>query len=188
MLNGEIFRFTYFKHLDATLQNQLKLQSKQSFQFRILMEPDLYHLSILLNSLEDNQKIFFEAHAYHLRALRQKLYNPSFFMMGVFDVKNVMVGYFLLRCFINKQCFVGRMVHEEFRGKGIGRMMNRVMYEAAWEAGFRVFATLSPKNKLVMQSHKKNPYIKTLKDLPENYKLVEFVKPVKNIDKAINFK
>ena len=97
-------------------------------------------------------------------------------MMGAFS-EDTLVGYFFLRAGINKKCFVGRLIHKDYRSRGIGRKMNQIMYQSAWSAGFRIFATFSPKNKLVMQSHKNNPNMIVLKNLPDNYLLVEFVKP-----------
>ncbi len=99
-------------------------------------------------------------------------------MLGAYSNEKL-IGYFFIRAGINKKCFVGRLVHKDFRSKGIGRKMNHIMYHAAWASGFRVFATLSHNNHLVMQSHKNNPHIHILKALPDNYQIVEFIKQQK---------
>lgn len=96
-------------------------------------------------------------------------------MMGVFDKKRL-VGYFFLRCFWNRKCFVGRLIDEPYEGKGIGRVMNHIMYNIGWNAGFRVLSTISKKNHLVMKSHANNPSMVVLKELDNDYLLVEFVK------------
>jgi hypothetical protein len=94
--------------------------------------------------------------------------------MGVF-FNDQLVGYFFLRCFINKKCFVGRLVDRNHRGKGIGKTMNDILYHTAWDAGFRCFATVSKNNELVMKAHSQNKHLKVLKEMKDNHLLVEFV-------------
>ncbi len=96
-------------------------------------------------------------------------------MMGVFQ-DNLLVGYFFLRFFFNRKCFVGRLIDKDFRGKGIGGEMNRIMYETAWRMKFRCLSTISQDNTSVMRAHSKNETMKVLKHLKNNYMLVEFVK------------
>jgi hypothetical protein len=129
----------------------------------------------LLHSLEPHLSGFFEPHRFTGDAIASHMKNKAFFMMGAYSNERL-IGYFFIRGGINKKCFVGRLVHKDFRSQGIGRKMNHILYHAAWDSGFRVFATLSPNNTLVMQSHKNNPHLRFLKALPDNYQIVEFVK------------
>jgi len=55
--------------------------------------------------------------------------------------------------------------------------MNNIMYNTAWRSGFRCLSTISKNNKLVMRSHANNKALKVLKTLPNDYLLVEFVRP-----------
>ena len=132
----------------------------------------------LLDNLEPDLRSFFEPHPVDYPALKKVLKTPSFFMLGVFDSKDELLGYFFLRCFLNKKCFVGRYVAGPHRNRGIGKTMNRILYHTAWDAGFRCFATFSPENKLIMKAHASNPCMQVRKTLSNGYLLVEFVKPV----------
>jgi hypothetical protein len=96
-------------------------------------------------------------------------------MMGVFE-KDKLVGYFFLRCFWNRKCFVGRLIDYNYRGKGIGWIMNNIMYNVAWDSGFRCLSTISRNNKAVMTAHSRNPAMIILKELQNDYMLVEFVR------------
>lgn len=95
-------------------------------------------------------------------------------MMGVFDGPR-MLGYFFLRCFWNRKCFVGRLIDEPYEGKGIGRVMNSIMYNIGWRSGFRVLSTISKNNHLVMKSHASNPLMVVLKELDNDFLFVEFI-------------
>jgi len=162
----------------------MKLANESALHFRFLTSADQAALLQLLYSLESELSGYFEPHDFTYEAIRKQLKNRAFFMMGAFS-QQTLVGYFFIRAGINKQCFVGRMIHKDYRSQGIGRKMNQIMYHSSWDVRFRVFATLSPNNKLVMQSHKSNSGMRVLKELPDNYQLVEFVKQHKN--KSNNF-
>jgi hypothetical protein len=86
-----------------------------------------------------------------------------------------MAGYFFLRFFMNGKCFVGRLIDKDYRGKHIGKVMNRIMYETAWKMNFRCLSTISKNNQFVMRSHADNQKMVVLKDLQNDYLLVEFL-------------
>ena len=88
-----------------------------------------------------------------------------------------LAGYFFLRFFANRKCFVGRILDREYRGKGIGNEMNRIMYRTAWSMGFRCLSTMSKNNRAVMKAHSRNSTMVVLKELQSEYILVEFVNP-----------
>ena len=96
-------------------------------------------------------------------------------MMGAFD-KERLAGYFFLRFFASKKCFVGRIIDKPYRGKGIGNIMNHIMYQTAWRMGFRCLSTISKNNHAVIRAHAKNTSMVVLKELQNDYLLVEFVK------------
>ena len=54
--------------------------------------------------------------------------------------------------------------------------MNFIMYETAWRMGFRCLSTISRNNIAVMRAHAKNPTMVVLKELSNDYLLVEFVR------------
>jgi hypothetical protein len=99
-------------------------------------------------------------------------------MMGSFD-GNKMTGYFFLRFFANKKCFVGRLIDKDYRGRGIGPVMNNIMYETAWRMSFHCLSTISRNNKAVMRAHAKNRTMIVLKELQNDYLLVEFIREPK---------
>jgi hypothetical protein len=145
------------------------------FTFRILSTKDAEALFELLKSQNQQDLKYFSPHSFDLDSIQKQLNKRSFLMMGAFD-GNRMVGYFFLRFFANRKCFVGRLIDKEYRGKGIGPLMNEIMYETSWGMGFRCLSTISKNNHAVMNAHSKNRSMVILKELQNDYLLVEFVK------------
>lgn len=187
-INCRFFGIFYYKRLAAKFQLTMSEVPSSGYMFRMLTLNDLNALQELINSLEPGLQSYFEPHGFSEKALARQMTIKAFFMMGAFQEKQL-VGYFFIRAGVNKKCFVGRMVHKDYRRKGIGCMMNRIMYEAAWQAGFRVFATFSMDNTFVTESHKNNPFIIYQKPLANNYILVEFkrheLSPEKNYQPVV---
>lgn len=176
-LNSMLFRILHrekFRQVSEAVTGEYSLTG---FVFRQLEQEDLSELEKLLSSQSPERVVWFKPHAFDLHTLKKIHANPAFLMMGAFE-NSRMVGYFFLRCFWNRKCFVGRLIDEHYEGKGIGRVMNNIMYNTAWRSGFRCLSTISKNNKLVMRSHAHNKAMKVLKSLPNDYLLVEFVKPL----------
>lgn len=175
-LNTFLFRLFYGKRIRQVADKVIAGTVLPGYIFRRLEKNDLPVLEKLLNRQPVQRVAYFKPHSFNMESLKHVYSNPAFLMMGVFDGNNSnLIGYFFLRCFWNKKCFVGRLIDEPYEGKGIGRVMNRIMYQIAWECEFRCLSTISKNNQPVMRSHAKNPHMKILRELPNDYLLVEFV-------------
>jgi hypothetical protein len=153
--------------------NEIKLPP---YSFRRLNVSDAKSLFNLIQSQSAPDLKYFNPHRFHLSSIQDQFRKRAFLMMGVFDGEK-MVGYFFLRFFANKKCFVGRIIDKEYRGKGIGITMNSIMYNISWRMRFRCLSTISRNNSNVMAAHSKNPFMVVIKELQNDYLLVEFVKP-----------
>ncbi len=158
------------KELQSTMDNQ-----EGSYSTRLLSKNDLEIVKQLIGSQNPNRLTYFRPHGFDKKSIQRALVSRSLITMGVFQEKTL-VGYFFLRCFWNRKCFVGRLVDEKWEGKGIGKIMNDVMYNTAWNSGFRCLSTISRKNAFVMNAHAKNQSMIILKELPNDYLFVEFLK------------
>lgn len=149
------------------------------YSFRRLNVTDAEALSDLINGQKVSDIEYFRPHSFDLDSIKKQFKNRSLLMMGAFDGEK-MTGYFFLRLFANKKCFVGRLIDKDYRGIGIGAVMNKIMYETAWCLGFRCLSTISRKNTAVMHAHAKNPNMIVLKELQNDYLLVEFKREAQN--------
>lgn len=174
--NGLLFSLLFRSKLEAILPAQFQDADRSAFSFRRLTSTDAEELHKLIHSQDPADLKYFSPHAFDLRSISKQFKNRSFLMMGAFNGE-AMVGYFFLRFFANKKCFVGRIIDKDSRGKGIGNEMNRIMYGTAWSIGFHCLSTMSKDNRAVMQAHSRNATMRVLKELKNNYILVEFVNP-----------
>lgn len=145
------------------------------YLYRRLNEADAEALFELINSQDATDIKYFSPHGFDLNSIQLQFKIRSFLMMGAFDGEK-MIGYFFLRFFANKRCFVGRLLDKKYRGKGLGPVMNDIMYETSWAMNFRCLSTISRNNNAVIRAHAKNPSMIVLKELPNNYLLVEFTR------------
>ncbi len=172
--NGLVFQVLYRKRMLAEAQKTIDSERLPGFQFKILDQSNSQLLAAVLAEQPTERLAHFKPHGFDFTSIVRQSNNRAFLMFGAFSEQNL-VGYFFLRCFANRRCFVGRMIDYRYDGLGIGRAMNRIMYRTAWNSGFRVFTTVSKENQMVIRSHSRNPSAKVIKELPNNYLLIEFL-------------
>lgn len=174
-VNGLLFQLFYKRTLERSQSRVLTKFADSDFIYRKLLDSDALSLHKLVDSQAPADLDFFKPHGFDMDSIKRQFRNRAFLMMGAFEGEQ-MVGYFFLRFFANKKCFVGRLIDHKYRGRGIGREMNKIMYNTAWGMNFRCLSTISKNNKAVMGAHAKNQTIRLLKELKDDYMLVEFVK------------
>jgi hypothetical protein len=175
-LNALLFALLYRKLLRRESERCFQEFTLDGYIFRSLNDGDLDALFDLLHRQADGRLHYFTPHKFNRMGLQRASRNSAFLMFGVFDYKEL-VGYFFLRCFWNRKCFVGRLIDEPHERKGIGRIMNRILYNTAWRSGFRCYTTVSKDNAMVIRSHNRNPAAHQIKELPNDYLLIEFTRP-----------
>lgn len=55
--------------------------------------------------------------------------------------------------------------------------MNHIMYQTAWQNGFRCLSTISKQNSSIYNFHQTDKNFVVLKELPNDYLLVEIKNP-----------
>ena len=88
---------------------------------------------------------------------------------------DTIVGYFFLRSFFWGKCFRGRMVDIDWRGKGIGTLMNRVMNSIGFGLGMRIFGTVSKDNIASYKIAFSASQCKVIKEMDNNDMYIEVV-------------
>lgn len=174
--NGKLCSLMYKSRMDRTTIEVLDEFKDYSYSFRRLNVSDAKSICNMIQSQAPSDLKYFNPHRFDLSSIQKQLYKRAFLMMGAFEGDSL-VGYFFLRFFANRRCFVGRIIDKPYRGKGIGIAMNQIMYNISWRMGFRCLSTISRNNSNVIAAHSKNPFMIVLKELQNDYLLVEFVKP-----------
>ena len=75
------------------------------------------------------------------------------------------------------------MVDIEYRGRGLGTMMNHLLNTIGFGIGLRLFETVSKNNKASYRSTISSSNYKILKELPENEVYLEILNNMKHNDK-----
>ena len=175
-VNAILFSLFHRTSLTRESEQCLREFTLDDYNFRSLDEDDVDELFDLIQRQSDGRLEFFSPHGFDRMSLKRAARDSAFRMFGVFSDEEL-VGYFFLRCFWNRKCFVGRLIDEPHERKGIGRVMNAILYYTAWRSGFRCYTTVSRNNAMVIRSHDRNPAAHILKELPNNYLLIEFIRP-----------
>jgi hypothetical protein len=172
--NGIVFSVFFKSRMEKVLLSVFNEFTFPPYSFRKLQKQDTEALFNLIKSQNASDLKYFSPHGLDFVSISKQFDNLSFLMMGSFDGEKL-IGYFFLRFFANRKCFVGRLIDRDYRGKGIGPGMNKIMYETAWRMGFRCLSTISRNNTAVMRAHANNKTMIILKELRNDYLLVEFV-------------
>jgi hypothetical protein len=183
-INDLLFALIYSGKLEKLLSRVFIEFEASPVSYRRLSYSDIGSLHQLINGQPMNDLDYFRPHGFEIDELLKQSKKRAFLMMGAFDGE-AMVGYFFLRFFINRRCFVGRLIDKPYRGKGIGEAMNQIMYELAWKMKFRCLSTISKYNTQVIKAHAKNKTMIILKELKEDYLLVEFVRERNVAEKTV---
>lgn len=173
--NGVMFTMIYRADLLRILPGVFREYTLDPFSFRGLSRSNAEQLFEFINNQNDTDLEYFRPHGFSLKEIEGQFNNRALLLMGVFD-QNKLIGYFFLRFFCNRKCFVGRLIDGSYRGRGIGNVMNTIMYETAWRLKFKCLSTISRNNRLVMHAHSRNSHIRVIKELHDDYLLVEFIR------------
>ena len=88
---------------------------------------------------------------------------------------NQIAGYCFNRCFFHGQGFRGRMVDINYRGKGLGTAMNKLLNEVGFGVGLRLFETVSKNNIASYRSALSASKVRVVKEMPDNVLYIEIL-------------
>lgn len=170
--NGVIFNMRYGKKLKA-------------FSFTTI--PDGYDIVPIKNISTSDLVAFFERqpeetytyfrpHGFDAKSIRLLQRNKAFLGYVLKEKSSsAIVGYCFNRCFLHGQGFRGRMVDIDYRGKGLGTAMNKILNEVGFGVGLCLFETVSKDNVASYRSAMSASNVKVVKELPHNELYLEIL-------------
>ena len=170
--NGMLFSLRYGKRMRA-------------FSFTNI--PEGYNLVALRDVSTDSIVEFFEhqpeeaftyfrPHGFDAKSIKSLQGNSAFLGYVLMDKSNSKIaGYCFNRCFFHGQGFRGRMVDIDYRGKGIGTAMNKILNEVGFGIGLRLFETVSKDNVASYRSAISASNVKVVKEMPHNELYLEIL-------------
>lgn len=119
---------------------------------------------------------FFKPHSFDNRSIKRLQGNKSFLAYVLLDSKNGNIaGYCFNRSFFHGVGYRGRMVDIDYRGKGLGTAMNKMLNEVGFGIGLRLFETVSKDNVASYRSAMSASNVKVVKELPDNELYLEIL-------------
>ena len=120
--------------------------------------------------------MYFKPHGFDARSIRRLQGNKSFLAYVLQDKSNEKIaGYCFNRCFFHGVGYRGRMVDVDYRGKGLGTAMNKILNEVGFGIGLRLFETVSKDNVASYRSALSASNVKVVKELQNNDLFLEIL-------------
>ena len=120
---------------------------------------------------------YFKPHGFDTGSIKMLQRNKAFLGYVLCDRLNGRIaGYCFNRCFFHGQGFRGRMVDIDYRGKGLGTAMNKILNEVGFGIGLRLFETVSEDNVPSYRSAMSASNVKVVKKMPHNELYLEIMK------------
>lgn len=131
---------------------------------------------------------FFKPHGFDAKSIKKLQRNKAFLAYVLLDnnlnanvnvnlnLNPVIAGYCFNRSFFHGKGFRGRMVGMDYRGRGLGTLMNRLLNEVGFGIGLRLFETVSRDNIASYRSAISASNFKVLEELPHNELYLEIIK------------
>jgi hypothetical protein len=119
---------------------------------------------------------YFRPHGFDEKSIKRLQNNKSFLGYVLKDRENgEIAGYCFNRCFFHGQGFRGRMVDMNYRGKGLGTAMNKILNEVGFGIGMRLFETVSKDNVASYRSALSASNVKVVREMGENELYLEIL-------------
>lgn len=119
---------------------------------------------------------FFKPHGFDAKSIKKLQKSRAFLAYVLMDKGTGQIaGYCFNRSFFHGVGFRGRMVDINYRGKGLGTAMNKMLNEVGFGIGLRLFETVSKDNVASYQSALSASKVKVVKELPHNELYLEIL-------------
>ena len=181
IVNSKLFDVRYGKRLRA-------------FKFSVVPEG---YFSMPISEIETDRLVsffdhqpeeayrFFKPHGFDAGSIKKLQKNQALLAYVLIDESNgIIAGYCFNRAFFFGKGFRGRMVDIDYRGRGLGIAMNRMLNEVGFGIGLRLFETVSKDNVASYRSAVSASGFRVIKELPHDELYLEILNDMKQNDEA----
>lgn len=120
--------------------------------------------------------MYFRPHGFDSKSIKLLKRNKAFLGYVLLNkTKGTIAGYCFNRCFFYGQGFRGRMVDVDYRGKGLGIAMNKILNEVGFGIGLKLFESVSKDNVASYRSALSASNVRVVKELPHNELYLEIL-------------
>ena len=171
-LNGWLFWMRYGRRLRSFSFSEVP----EGYELVPLKDVPTEKMVAFFEHQPEEAFIYFRPHAFDAQSIQRLQGNRAFLAYVLMDPSNEkIVGYCFNRCFFHGQGFRGRMVDIDYRGKGLGTAMNKLLNEVGFGIGLRLFETVSKDNVASYRSALSASDVKVVKEMPNNELYLEII-------------
>ena len=176
VLNSCLFTLRYGRKLKSVEQIVLQQYAKTSgMEVLRLREIPTDKLVTFFAAQPEDAYTFFKPHGFDYESLKKLQRNRSF-LAYILVKDGHIAAYCFVRSFFMGKGFRGRMVGMDFRGRGLGTLMNKLMNDIGFGIGLRLFETVSKDNVASYRSALSASRVKVLEELERNELYLEILK------------
>lgn len=175
-LNSFLFSLRYGRNLKSVEPIVLQ-QYAQSSGMQIVRMKDI-PTKLLVDffvAQPEDAYTFFKPHGFDCNSLKKLQRNRSFLAYILMDEDKV-AAYCFVRSFFMGKGFRGRMVGMDYRGRGLGTLMNKLMNDVGFGIGLRLFETVSKDNVASYRSAISASNVRIVEELEHNELYLEILK------------
>lgn len=171
-VNGGLFCLRYRKRLN----NFAFTSILEGYEIVKLKDVSTERIVEFIGNQPDEAFTYFRPHAFDVKSIKRLQDNKAFLAYLLMDKENGKIaGYCFNRCFFHGQGFRGRMVDIDYRGKGLGTAMNKILNEVGFGIGLRLFETVSKDNVASYKSALSASNVRVVKEMPNNELYLEIL-------------
>ncbi len=177
VINSQLFSLRYGTRLKSIEGNLIKKYTQKS-GYRICRIRDVESLQLadFFSRQPKEAYKYFKPHGFDIKSIQTLQKNRSFLAyLLIDDCNHEIVGYCFNRSFFHGKGFRGTMVDINYRGKGIGTIMKKMLNEIGFGIGLRLFTTISKDNVASYRSALSASNVKVLKEMPHNELYLEIL-------------
>ena len=164
-MNGVVFSLRYGKRLKGFVFTTVP----DGYEIVPIKGVPTEKLVSFFNRQPEEAYNYFRPHGFDEKSIKRLQKNKAFLGYVLKDKENgEIAGYCFNRCFFHGQGFRGRMVDMNYRGKGLGTAMNKILNEVGFGIGLRLFETVSKDNVASYRSALSASNVKVVKEMEAN--------------------
>lgn len=175
ILNSCLFTLRYGRDLksveDSVLQQYTQTSGMEVVRLRDVSADML--VAFFANQPKEAYT-YFKPHGFDCNSLKKLQRNRSFLAYILLD-KGQVAAYCFVRSFFMGKGFRGRMVGMDYRGRGLGTLMNKLMNDIGFGIGLRLFETVSKDNVASYRSALSASSVKVVEELENNELYLEIL-------------
>ena len=176
ILNSCLFSMRYGRKLKSVEETMLQQYAKISAMEVVrLRDVPTDKLVTFFAAQPEDAYTFFKPHGFDGNSLRKLQRNCSFLAYVLLEDGRI-AAYCFVRSFFMGKGFRGRMVGMDFRGRGLGTLMNKLMNDIGFGIGLRLFETVSKDNVASYRSALSASKVKVIEELEHNELYLEILK------------